>query len=195
MSEQTKLKRLWWISVTPDKCVLKVKMFADRWWRDFYLVQKPGASCSCPLPICSISHHRIHCYFNPTDILAAQCLYRTTELTLLAEKSVMFILPTIENYFSHNFGPFILFITSRLLMNHPIHLCNLKEFTTGAYLLLFFFHYLYRSKYFSWSPNVSFLSWPIFVSLSFSIFPDFEVNPEDLCHILTWDIRNNFFCY
>ena len=107
----------------------------------------------------------------------------------------IFILPTMENDFSHNFGPFILFIISWLSMNHPLYLCHLKEFTAGAYFLQFFFHDLYESKYFSSSPNVSFLCWPIFISPSFSIFPDFNANPEDLCHILIRDIRNRFFCY
>lgn len=123
MSDQIKLKRFRWISVTPHEHVLKVKLFGDRWWEDFYQIQKPGGSCNCTLPVCSVSHCRIHCYFNPTDISAAQCMYLITELTLIAEKSalLMFTLPIMENYFSHNFGPFIVFIISWLFMNHPLY--------------------------------------------------------------------------
>lgn len=53
--------------------------------------------------------------------------------------SFIFIVPTMENYFSYNFGPFTLFIISWLFMNHPLYLCHLKEFIAGAYFLQFYF--------------------------------------------------------
>lgn len=76
----------------------------------------------------------------------------------------------------------------------------MKNYSWNILLVLVFFWvclfvcFAICMKVFFLAPNVPFLCWPIFVSLSFSIFPESNVNLEDLHSFLVRDIRNRVVC-
>lgn len=127
-----KFKRFRWISVIPDKHILKVKPFGDRkvsinsgaWG-----IMKLHSSC---LLHQSLQNNYYFWYFSCSVNGSYYWAYSNRKICYF-----VFILLTMESDFFHNFGPFILFIILWLLMSHPLGVCHLKAFFAGEYFLQF----------------------------------------------------------